>query len=445
MGKIFFALSLLMLVYLVFRARRNAGVGLCLLWSLYAMEQFFQASHPIFLRYGKFLNFAIVGVAIFALVSAFSGGRIKKLPFTRAHVWWAVLMLLVCASVVWSVDPKESFSKLKSAIPYIIGFAVIGPYCAFDDVQLDSAFQYVIWLGAVVLPGLIFTGFGARSVIIAYDAARGKDIEGNPLAVGAFAGYVVVACAFSVYAHKTNMLGRLFKTGLAILGLYVIVRTGSRGQLIGVVLSCMFWLPLTMKMALKKSTILPLAGAGVLFTIAVLFIGQQSDLAWRWRSERLSGDQVGRLERAQELIERNYDAGPFAWIAGLGNSSSFQLVGGYPHFVPGEVLGEEGLLGLVLFLGFFCSAGYAGWRTINLPSLEKQTRVNMGALLALFSYQILLCLKQGSLIGSSELFSIGLCVAITAHGAKVRARKKAKQQMLRFQEMNFPNRQMAGM
>ena len=445
MGKIFFVLNLLLLVYLVFRSRRNAGVGLCLLWSLYAMEQFLQASHPFFLRNGKLLNFGIVGVAAFGLVAAFSAGKIKKMQFTRAHAWWFVLMILVCLSVTWAIDPRESFSRLKSASPYIIGFALIGPFCAFDDVELDRAFKYMIWLGAVVLPGLLFTGFGARSVVIAYDYAKGQNIEGNPLAVGAFAGYVVVACAFSIYAHKSNMFVSLFKAGLAILGLFVIVRTGSRGQLIGVVLSCMIWLPLTMKMALKKSTIIPMAGAGLLLCVAMLFIGQQKDLVWRWSSSRLQGDQVGRLERAQTLVGEMYEAGPLAWLGGLGSSSSFQLVGGYPHFVPGEILGEEGILGLILFIGFLFSAAYAGWRTINLPSLEKQTRVNIGALLALFTYQFLLCLKQGSLIGSTELFSVGLCIAITARGAKIRSREKMKRQMLSVQQMSLANRQLAGM
>ncbi|MDB2685864.1 hypothetical protein N9Y42_01525 [Mariniblastus sp.] len=426
------------------RSNRSAGIGLSLLWALYAMEQFFQASHPFFIANGKFLNFGIVAVAMFGLVAAIARGKIKKLVITRAHTWWILLMILTSISVAWSVDPSESFSKLKAAAPYIFGFAVIGPLCAFDDVQMDRAFRYTIWLGAVVLPGLIFTGFGARSVVLAYDSVTGRDIEGNPLAVGSFAGYVVVACAFSIYARKVNIFEFAYKGALAILALYVIVRTGSRGQLIGLVLSCMFWLPLTMKMALKKSTLIPLIGAGLLFTVAVLFIGQQTDLAWRWKSERLSNDQTGRLERAQDLIVENFETGPLAWIGGLGSSSSYQLVGGYPHFVPGEVLGEEGIAGFLLFFGFLGSAGYAGWKTINLPSLEKATRVNMGALLTLFSYQFMLCLKQGSLIGSPELFSVGLCIALTARGAKIRARDKYNRQMLTLQQMHFANQRMAG-
>jgi O-antigen ligase len=286
-------------------------------------------------------------------------------------------------------------------------------------------------LGSLILTGIVFSGFGRRSIVIAYDTASRQEIEGNPLAVASFAGYVVVCCVFSIYANKTNIFSRALKIALVLLSLYIIVRSGSRGQLVGVVLACLFWLPITMKVAMKKSTIIPLVFAGILFASSAYFIGNESDLLWRWQSERLQGDQIGRLERANLMIQHAVGKGPLTWIGGLGSSSSFALVGGYPHFVPGEVLAEEGIAGAILFFGFLFTAALAGWRTINTPDLPAQTRLNMGALMTIFTYQFILCLKQGSLLGSPELFSLGLCVSLVALGVKDRIRRLQRLQMAR--------------
>lgn len=423
MGQYIFYLTLVAVVLMSLRALKSPGIALSLLWALYAVEQFFQASHPFFIANGRFLNFAIVLTAVASLIFAFSDGKIKSLRLTDSHIWWMLLMFLVCLSTIWSIDPN-SVGRIQAAAPYIFGFILIGPFCAYNDIQLNKAFKNCMVLGGLILTGIVFSGFGRRSIVIAYDSASRQEIEGNPLAIASFAGYVVVCCVFSIYAHKSNILLKGLKVGLVLLSLYVIVRSGSRGQLIGVVLACLFWLPVTMKVALQRSTIIPLVFAAIVFTASVYFIGNESDLLWRWKSERLQGDQIGRLQRAQQLILYTYQQGPLAWIAGVGSSASFVLVGGYPHFVPGEVLGEEGTAGAIFFFGFLITATLAGWRTINTDNLPASTRVNMGALMTIFTYQFTLCLKQGSLIGSTELFSLGLCVSLVALGAKQRVRKK---------------------
>lgn len=424
------AMVLLAMVWLGFRTYRNPGIALGLMWSTYALEQFLQYVAPIFVRYGSLLNFAMVGLVLGSILSAMAAGKMKRFRLSKAHYWWAALILLACISTTWSPNPSYSWVKLKIAIPYIVGFSVLAPFCASDQVQVDKAIRVSVYFGGLVLLGTFFCSFGSRSLVIAYDSA-GNAIEGNPLAMATYGGYVFITCVFSFYAWSGNQLTQALKIAIAILATYVIVRTGSRGQLIAVFAVCFVWVPITAEMALKRANIFMLAVGfvvlvGVLY-LASSFVEQQSDLLWRWRTGRLQQDQEGRFELTTLLLKEYYAGGFGVWLFGLGGSASFYFLKTYSHVVPLEVLGEEGLIGLIILAGFILIVFRSGFKVMRKPDLPQATRVNMGALMCLFSFHCLLLFKQGTLLGSPEFFCMGLCMAISSERILASDRRKAKQ------------------
>ena len=418
------------MVWLGVRSLRNPGIALGLMWSTYTLEQFLQYVNPVFVSYGWLLNVAMVGLVFGSISSTMVAGKFGRLRFSKAHLWWSALILLACISTVWGPDPDYAFTKLKLAVPYIIGFSVLAPFCAYDQLQVDKALRVSVYFGGMVLLGIFFCSFGSRSLVIAYDSS-GNAVEGNPLAMATYGGYVFIACVFSLYASSGNQLLKLLKIAIAILATYVIVRTGSRGQLIAVFAICFLWVPITAQMTLKRSNILMLfVGFAILVSVLWLassFVEQQSDLLWRWRAGRLQEDQAGRFELAQILLGNYYDGGMMVWIFGLGSSASFHFLNTYSHVVPLEILGEEGVLGLVLFAGFVLVAFRAGMKVMLKSGLKQFTRVNMGTMMALFSFHCLLCFKQGTLLGSPELFCFGLCTALASERILAAERRRTKQ------------------
>ena len=108
-------------------------------------------------------------------------------------------------------------------------------------------------------------------------------------------------------------------------------------------------------------------------------------------------------------------------------------MGFYPHNVPVEILAEEGLLGICLYLGFCFAVLFRAGRLIFSEYLEQDTRVNLGVLLALFCFEGILTLKQGSLLGSSAWLGAGATIGwITIH-----LKRDSKRNFRNKQNLNY--------
>ena len=421
-----FILVLLATIYLSVSGIFKPGYALALVWSTYTLEQFLQHSHPFFVANGKLVNFGVIGVAALSLFYLMLKGKLKWLKLSRPHMWWASLIILAAISYFWSVSPTSTFAQLKTYFPYIVGFCIIAPYCATDEKQINIAINTTIYFGGLLLFGMLFCNFGARSVILV-DTAY-ETLTGNPLAVATFGGYVAICSIFSIYANSKKTLSIFIKLIIAGIALYAIVRSGSRGQVIAVALSCMIWLPLTAQMAVKNARLFAVAAVIMVVVGAVYFVQSDDHLSMRWSSASMRDSQFGRFSMASQMIGEAYDAGPFAWLFGIGNSTSFKFFNTYPHVVPGEIIAEEGIVGFVFFMGCVLTAGIPGFRVLRLKSCSRTTRVNMGAMMSLFTFQIILSFKQGSMLGSVGLFSIALCIGLVAE--RILATKRREQRVV---------------
>ena len=409
MLQIFFILVLAAVAFLVFRARINTGVALALIWSTYTLEQFLQFAHGFFRSNGFLVNVATVLIVIGSILYSVSTGRMKRVKLTTSHYLWIALFGWVTLSVVWG-SFKEADQILIQSIPYLMGFVILGPFCAQNDKQIDNAVQTTVFFGGLVLAGMLFCSFGSRGLSLGFEG--GKEIEGNPLAVATYGGYVSTCALFSIFHKRGNVIFLVLKLAIAILGLYTIVKSGSRGQLAAVVVACGIWLPVTGGMTFKWSNILLLMLAIGVFIGGVSFVGEVG-LTDRWETGSLTADRDSRFSAVMFMVNKYIEAGPAYWLVGLGTSESYKYLDTYPHFVPVEVLIEEGLVGFALFFAFLTGITRSGWRVLSSANISLETRINVGCLLTLFTFQFGLSLKQGSLIGSPLLFCIGLCIAIS--------------------------------
>jgi hypothetical protein len=187
------------------------------------------------------------------------------------------------------------------------------------------------------------------------------------------------------------------------LGVAIIVKSGSRGQLV-FALSAVVIMELLQGKARSLRSVLGSAIALVVlgfmtFEVYEAFVGERT----RWEVRDVVADARGRVEMVRVMIERWW-ASPVSVVFGLGNSASWSVLGVYPHVVPAEVLVEEGLVGSFLFGGLTVAAMKA-WRRAK-KCLGAGERVVHESLLVLGAWGIfsaLLSTKQGSLATSPML------------------------------------------
>ena len=96
--------------------------------------------------------------------------------------------------------------------------------------------------------------------------------------------------------------------------------------------------------------------------------------------------------------------------------------------VPLEILGEEGIMGFVLFSLFTIFVIQDGMRAVRAKHLPTETRVNIGMLLALFTFEFILCCKQGSILitPGAGVFCMGSCLAWAVVSLPKRSRRSQK-------------------
>ena len=426
-------LVLVGLVYLCFRSLKDPGIALGLVWCIYAMEQVLQQGNAFFLNYGSFLN---ILVAVVAGVAAFKNLASQRIALTSSPKILSLtvgLFVFAGLSVFWAPYPDGSAKLFQTSLPYLLTFILIAPLCAPDVKQIEKAVQVLLYFGFLVLLGLLFSATDNRAIILA--EISGEAVKGNPLAVSTFGGHVLLAAMFNIYSKRPTSLKLLLFLTIAGVAMLTMARSGSRGQIVAVVIAAFIWLPITAKVAANRSSIIAILAAGTA-TIALIYVVSNSDYASRWSRKLVEENTLGRVESASYLLRAYAKGGPGVWLFGLGSSASYQVVGGYPHIVLPEVLGEEGLIGLILFLWIITATLSLGFKWIRSPDIDISSRVYLGLMLAFFSFDFLLSFKQGSLLGATLVFCFGNVIGWFSYSLKkqfARSRRNRRHQQFALQ------------
>jgi O-antigen ligase len=405
----FVFLILLALPLLGIYAYKHPGIAAGLVWSMIAMESVVQAGNSFLLNHSSLMNIVIASLAASTVAYSAIKRRISADNLPKHFYRYTALILWCVMTALWSENFGISVFHLKKNLPYIAAFAILAPMCVYNDVELKKAIQTTIFFGALVCIGIALSDIGRRGVVL--DVVRGKVIEANPLAAASYGGYVAIACIFSILGTRNNLPNALLKLAIAAIALYVVVKSGSRGQLIALGIVCVCWLPVVSSLLPKRSMILAVIAVAATLIASVFFI-QETGVTGRWDSDRFFTDQSGRFSMAQEVITKNLKTGPIAWLMGLGTSSSFDILDTYPHNIYAETFAEEGLIGLILLSVFMIGIFRICLQMLKTRGLSDESRCNIGILMAIFCFNAILAAKQGSLLGSSSsLFSIGLTIA----------------------------------
>ena len=386
------------------------AVALAGVLCMFGLEQWGQATTTFFAQHHAATNFMIGGILILALV--IQGVR-KGFSIFAGYptVGWLTLALFLYAftSTQWAPRPDISLDLWAKGWPYLVTFLVLSPLVVTETKDLRSAYTALLLIGgSLSILLLFFVKWETRRIVLDHGL-------GNPLAVAAMAGMVVLI-AILADPWPQSKLWLPAKWVLVALCLALVVKSGSRGQLLGVVvLSAVCW-PISRGMGSSRQFIgwiLLLLFFGGITTWAMQEFWAEQETYYaggnRWSEQAMQGAMSGRLDQALLLVGLWYST-PETVLFGLGNSASFdpRILGIYPHFVPLEILAEEGLIGFTLFLlTLFVTARNALRCYRHVQGIPSE-RPLFAVLIATFLYALLLALKQGNLLGNLELFLFGI-------------------------------------
>jgi len=388
---------------------RKPPVALALVFCMFGMEQWAQSVHPFFTQYHTLTNILVGAVLVFALcVDMFKrGGTLHSYP----TVGWFAIALYVYAlvSTLWAPTQANSLDVWSKTWPYIITVVGLTPLLIKRPEDLHAALNAVLPLGAALVVLLLYTSRWEDHHIV-LQANQGF-AYGNPLAVGTMGGYVAIIAILQNFKGR-SYVWQLLRWVVVAVSLVMVIQTSSRGPFIFMVLVTILFIPLSRSIRNMRMFL-----AVVITILMVLFIVDHVYDAYRdledvrWGYEKIEADIMGRVNSAIILLDKWFSS-PATILFGLGNSASYdpRIVGIYVHIVPLEILAEEGLIGAVLYLSILFSTLCSFRRSFRMVRYDPMAKGALATIGALFTYELLLTLKQGSLLGMPYMYAFAIII-----------------------------------
>lgn len=399
------------------------GAFLC----MFGLEQWGAAKIGFIASNGSFTNYlALVIVMIAFGVRLFRRGSLRVIN-GPTHVFVILLYAYAAATLLWTPAYGVAMEEWNAQAPYLLFSVVLLPLLIQDADNAMEGLLGTIVAGAMLVAALAFlVDWGYRQ--IESDVSADEAIR-LPLAIAQLGAIVFV---LAVLFFRWRGAAALVALGLVAISVVLVIKTGSRGQLVSMVASAMLFLPISRGWSLSRGTLVGLAAAVLAMAVIWTFLPDLSNLLstqeGRFDAERAVEDYEARVAAADRLLDVYLSSGVLVLLFGLGNSASFapQVVGFYTHIVPVEILCELGAVGFLLFvgaLGFTVRALIRLGSIMSSPQIGSETRRAVACLSALALIELLLSFKQGSLVRDVNLFLFpilieGLLASIAARNLK---------------------------
>lgn len=385
-------------------------VAIAAILCIYGLKQWGQTSSAWLAAHGTFTNYAIGGIVLAALVASKVRGKCV-LCNVRGNTW-AVIALYAYAmlSLLWTPRVDLALPMWQLTAPYIITAVFLAPLAVQDSEDLYRGYFALSILGGVLVVALLlFAKWGDRGVLISGD---NTDLETNPLAIANLGGAVATSAMF-LRTRRFPIASWVLRLVLVAAALAVVVKSGSRGQLVATLATLILMLPVAFKLSQARGLV-PVLIAVVVMGFAAQYAAQtyirrDDD---RWSQRDATGAASERWQLSAQLLS-HWAESPIGMVFGLGNSASYDpdIIGGYPHDVPAEILGEEGVLGLSIYLAINWLALKGFLRALHETKGDPQLRRLLAVAGANYIFSLITTLKEGNMAASAEYFMAAILLA----------------------------------
>ncbi len=394
-----FVVLVLVAGFLLYKSVKHPGMALVGLFCMLTVEQWVQSQSAFFVERSFIINVLFAVVTAFALWVRIYRRELRSEPYPLGAILVLLLFSYALLSTMWTGRDVEIQEIWTMWAPYLIVQILIAPLLVADSRELTRLFAYQIFLGGLFATLITFgSEYDGRQIILGGD----KAFQGNPLAVAETGGVTIICAVMMTRLFKGDIL---FKLIISSICLVAIVKSGSRGQLIALAFALIVAFPFTYSVKSPKIIV----GSAIVAMILGYVVLAGLETFWgdsgRYSGEGMSADYLKRIDKIARLFTV-WINDPVAIVFGLGNSASFDMTinGSYPHFVPIEILCEEGIVGALVYLWMLVIVLRDALFMLRRRGMEREESAGFAILVAIVVYLFLISLKQGSLIGTSTFF-----------------------------------------
>ncbi|MFZ1746129.1 MAG: hypothetical protein WBO24_02985 [Nitrospirales bacterium] len=377
------------------------AIALASLICVKVLDFWGQMAHPLLFQYDKFTNLFMVALVGLGILRAqpFAFRPRRMLPWVQIAT--TCLFFYAAISLSWSLAFGKGVEQWSYNLPYIVLNLFLVPLLFRHTTDLQDGLCAVVYLGAVLATLVdLFVDWEVRDIRTFWDPSQ---TIFDPLAFPEMAGLVTLAAI--LLNHDRSLKWTAIRFLAIVASIILVIKSETRGQFILMVSIPMVFLPFSRPVSnLKQYVAWAFLGIG-LVSVSLYALNSFTSIEDRWSSSTFESDWDLRVHAASQLLHywwRASSGDPAAFILGLGNSASFagNIAGYYTHVLTIEILGEEGIFGL----GIFILLLWVSFRTIrtayNFSKYDPIQRGIWATLVASFVFAFLLSFKQGSLLGN---------------------------------------------
>ena len=320
---------------------------------------------------------------------------------------WFVLSILIWVRLPASRDYVTGFQRGMLFSVYDTLIILLGALYCNSFQAVDKMMKAFLLSGTVCIFGILFFGRPAGG----YEASRLMFANAPSLAISDFIGYGIFVLLTFWLAKRKFSLTKLLIPFVAF-GVLAIFLTGTRGTILGLVVSSFFILYAYRKNQGIMTIIGGLVLVVVIGVVANFFLTTKSQ-AERFSTEIIRNDVLIRVDMVKSTLSEWLKSPVFG--TGTGDTS-FQLTGTtgerqYPHNIYLELLNELGIVGFVFYVILLAHS----FRVIKMAVSYQLDNVIPREFLVVITagliYQLLLSAKGGSYIGGDLYFFLGAGVS----------------------------------
>lgn len=392
---------------------KRPAIALAAVLCMFLIDQWAMSGSAYFTQRQTLTNILAGLLVVEGLLFLWLRGQLRLDAIPTVAYWVALLFLWALATVIWSVYREGTIAYWKSQWPYIVVIVLASPLLvrSMDDLRVAMK-ATALTGGALLLLVLTTREWGVRGLAFhgtIYSTTKAMQFS-TPLGLASDAGRLALIAAIAPVMLRRNWWTSLLRWGIVAAGVMVILRTGSRGQLVAFVAAILVFLPLSQgRLSLRGAfiTMMSLLVVGLLMMVAVEYFSVEGRLS----EERAVEDYAtSRLAYSLEALQYWAQSNPIHWLAGYGSSASFHpgILGIYPHVVAVEVLVEEGVIGFAMLLIVAVITLRTGAQALRDRSFDPVNLRLIATLCALILFDLALSFKQASFITTHYLFAFAI-------------------------------------
>lgn len=323
-----------------------------------------------------------------------------------SDIWLLILLIVLVGGSYLSPDSRSGVEKA-----ILFALAVVLPYMmvrvffkTYKQIRIFLVTILSLATGIAII--LIFMSF-----LPTYTRGRLRFFEANPIPTGTLLalGLVMAVIGLSSNLFSKNIHSKVICIAIIPLCLFGIFLSGVLGPFISVIVGLVFYLLIQY----RRQSRVWISMVGVVLFFVLTFNIWYPFIAIKVPNIRYYGSKYiiqdssikERLERYETAIRLFTQR---RWLGG-GTDSFAQRTryDTYPHNIFLEIVSENGLIGLLVFLGFLGSVAWAGFRFLSIQRIRLAPHESAIGLAVLTISLILLVEKQFSycLTTHKELFT----------------------------------------